>query len=107
MINLNLLEKQIEEFIEVSGDDVSMVINHGDCLAFTHIALTKINFSYEITLSEDGSIKLTKQAQAKNKSAFDQDIEGATAETILNEVIVKEAKASNIQDVIAFVQGIN
>ena len=49
MINLESLASEIEEFFEVSGDDISSVINHGSVLSFSHTSLIMRNFNYEIS----------------------------------------------------------
>lgn len=103
MLDLEMLEEQIEEFIEFSGDDISSVINHGNVLSFSHVTLIEKNFSYEVSLDENGVITLTKQSPISNKSALDSNVEDTVAETLLEEVVVAKESANNIQDVIAFV----
>ena len=103
MTNLDALETQIDEFIENSGDDISSAINHGNVLEFSHIALIKKNFSYNIELYKNGVIKLTKQVSVSDKSFLESDISEGEAETLLKKVTVKKSKAKNIQDVIEFV----
>jgi len=103
MINLNLLEAQIEEFFEVSGDDISSVINHETSLSFSHVSLINKNASYDVTLNETGAIKLSKKESISSESFLNQNTESASAKTLLKEVVVIEEKANNIQDVISFI----
>ena len=102
MLNLDKLEMQIREFIEVSGDDINDVINHGEILSFFHISLIKKGYS-EVTLDKNGVIKLIKQAPISSALILEQNIENGSASTILAPVIVEESEANTIQDVIAFV----
>ena len=106
-INLKLLESQIDEFIENSGDDVSSVINHGSVLSFTHVSLVKQNFTYEVTLDDSGVITLTQQEPIRgdlpSESIFNQDTESISSKTLLKEIIVAKEKANNIEEVVAFI----
>ena len=103
MINLESLETQIEEFFNVSGDDISSVINHGNILSFSHTSLIEKNFNYEVSLDDKGVIKLLSQKSISNESALNQDVTGVSAKTLSKEVVVREDKAFNIQDVIKFI----
>jgi len=103
MINLESLASEIEEFFEVSGDDISSVINHGNILSFSHTSLIEKDFNYDISLDNEGVIKLLTQVSVSNESALDQDVSGASAKTLSKEVVVREGKAFNIQDVIKFI----
>ena len=103
MINLESLASEIEEFFEVSGDDISSVINHGSVLSFSHTSLIMRNFNYEISIDNKGVVKLLSQKSISNESALDQDVSGASAKTLSKEVVVREGEAFNIQDVIKFI----
>lgn len=103
MIDLNLLENQINEFIEISGDDISSVINLENVLLFSHTALVEKNFNYEVSLDANGVIRLLSQESTSEESELNQDLSGASAKTLMKEVVVKEGTANNIQDVIAFI----
>ena len=103
MISLELLAAQVENFIEDSGDDISSVINHGSVIVFSHVSLIEKNFTYQVSLYETGVITLTKQQPSGNKSCFSSDVSEDSTESLLEEILVKEEKAYNIQDVIAFV----
>ena len=103
MINLEAFAIQIEEFFNVSGDDISSVINHGNILSFSHTSLIEKNFNYEVSLDDKGVIKLLSQKSISNESALNQDVSDASAKTLLKEVVVKQGEAFNIQDVIKFI----
>ena len=103
MLDLNLIEAQIEEFFDVSGDDISSVVNHGESVNFSHISLTEKDFSYEINLHNSGLIELVKQSQILNINYLDQNIEESDAITTMKEVVVNSSTASNIQEVIEFI----
>ena len=103
MLDLNFLAKQIDEFIELSGDDVSGCVDYGDLITFSHESLFTQNFTYEINLYNSGKIDLVAQEPVSNKSFLNVDTESTSSETLMHEIIVRSATVSNIHEVIEFI----
>ena len=107
MLNIKEFAKEIEQFIEVSGDDVSSVVevDEDNLLEFQHLSLLNFNFSHSFHLCKDGKIELSinNPASFTRGSFLDQNIENCETTTLQERVVIDSKNVETIQEVIEFI----